>query len=131
MKALLLLGELGYRFRQSEVIPAIDYCNRMASEDRIIEISKDGNHYAILFYSMTDDIKPFLEKGTWDFREHNPQATIIYVEKLVARRWTKELRRDFEAMITAKYPQIEQAIWHRWGKTSDRQVIYRRNLSNV
>ena len=127
-----MLGEMGLKFRSScELDSAILYFINMIKDERIILISEDGEPYAVIAYSMTDDPDTFLKKETWDYLQHDPIGNIVYVEKIVSKSWNRELRNILEHVVSAKYPQMEYGMWHKWAKWGDRKVISKRRLINV
>ena len=100
----------------------------MGKDGRIIEVDKDGYPWGIIIFSLCNDYEPFYKKYTWKYLKHDRKGHIAYIEKMACYGWSKELRKAFEERLVAKYPNIEQAIWHRYGKTGDRTVIYRRKV---
>ena len=126
-----ILGNLNCRFYEIQLEQTISYFQKMIDDERVILISKDKVPYAVMTFSITNDPDKFLKKGVWDYLPHDPKGTIFYAEKLMAKGWDKELRINFESLILALYPQIEYGIWHRYGKTGDRQVTTKRRLHNV
>lgn len=122
---------MGLMYKESEIDDAILYCANMLKDERIITINKDGEIYAVMFFSITDSADEFLIKKTWEYRPHHPEGRVIYVEKIVSKGWDKELRSILERVARTKHPQIEYGIWHKWAKWGDRMVITKRRLLNV
>ena len=128
IKVLKFMGECGARYPLDNFENIYMYVYRMLQDNRVVEIGKNGTTEGYLFYSLCHDINSYYKKKTWRYVPQVTNGTTLYVEKLVCKKWTKELRRKFEEIITTMYPQIEGAIWHRYGLKMDRKVIYRRNL---
>jgi len=111
---LKLMGELGLRYRESEIAQAVDYTTRMIDNGRVILIWDDLSPIAVMFFSVTDTPDEFLKKGTWEFRSHDVNGKTVYVEKIISKTWNKELRIRFEEKILQKFPDFTQGVWHKW-----------------
>lgn len=128
---LKIMGEMGLRYRPSEMDQAIDYTTRMMDNGRVIMIWDRDMPQAVLFFSMTNDPDLFLKKGTWEYRSQDPEGKIIYLEKLISRGWNRKLRAQLETEIIKKYPNMTHGVWHRYAFWGDRKVISKRRLQNV
>ena len=129
MKILTILkfmGETGIRFKQDELSDIFYYIRSMIASCRVIELCDNETRYGYLFFSICNDIEPYYKKPTWRYVSDNKNGDKVYIEKLVAKAWNKELRKIVEKNLHQLYPNLVEAIWHRWGKTSDRKVIYTR-----
>ena len=133
IEILKFMGEQGIRYKQDELQTIFNYVNSMIRDNRVIEIESQGKIEAILFISVSDNYEPFFKKTTWTYKPHDPRGKIIYVEKLVAKEWNKEMRMQFEELLTNLYPHFELGVWHRWAKWGDRKTIAfrRRAFHNV
>ncbi len=128
---LLFMGELGARYREKDVPLIESYFSKMIADGRVIAIYSNGIPHAILAFSICNDMVKYYQKDTWDYAPHNPYGHVIYVEKLVSKKWDKDLRKQFQHNILLRYPNVDTAIWHRYGRHGDRQVMYKRRLSDV
>ncbi len=126
---LCFMGDLGIRYPKDAIDECIRYVENMVRTDRVITIRDGSGLNAIVFFSICNDWEPFYKKETWEYYDHTPTGNALYVEKIVAKRFTKEMRRELETLFLAKYPQLEFAKWHRWGKIGDRGVTVRRKLN--
>jgi hypothetical protein len=124
--AMVILGRMGMRYPPSSAALAEAYFHDMIKDGRVIAIYKDGGVYGLLAFSLCFDYIPYWRKETWDYRPHEVDGTTLYVELLAARHWNKEARETFAKEILTRYPQIEQAIWHKWATWGDRKVTWRR-----
>ena len=124
-------GELGCMFREKIIEDVIDYFALMLYDERIILITKDSQPHAVICFSMTNDPDLYLKKKTWDYLPHEPTGKIIYVEKIICKKWDKELRSQFEHEISKRYPKMQYGMWHREGLWGDRKVISKRRFHNV
>lgn len=122
------MGEMGTMYRAQDFNEILDYCALMLYDERVIMINDDSKPVAFVFYSLTDDPERFLKKGEYEYLPHDIKSKTIYVEKLVSFNWNRDLRALFERIVTTKYPQLENGVWHRRGKHGDRQVLTKRRL---
>lgn len=128
---LKTMGELGARFNASKLWIIIDYVAKMLADERIVIIKKDGEIEGVAFCSLSNDYELYYKKDTWDYFQHDSKGSVLYLELLCCRKWTRELRKLFESEIVKKYPSIKEAVWHRWASYGDRKVIYKRRIQNV
>ncbi|MDO8656152.1 MAG: hypothetical protein Q7K45_02860 [Nanoarchaeota archaeon] len=131
VEILKFMGELGVLYEPKTLPMAFDYVSDMLHDHRIVEIRKDGTPHAIIFFSVCNDYEPYLKKGEFEYLPDNPSGKIIYVEVMIARRWTRELREKFEELLATKYPNFEYGVWHRMASWGDRKVIAKRRLQHV
>lgn len=124
------IGEMGGRYKVSELHLIMDYATRMLEDKRVVLINLDEKPYACLFFSLTNLESSHLVKGTWDYISHDPDGKYLYVEKLIATKWSKTLRLRFEEEIIKTYPQITHGVWHRWATYGDRIVKSKRRVNN-
>ena len=123
-----MMGEIGVRYRYSDVSGIMDYVTRMIEDGRVVAINGESGIHAVLFFAICHDWHPFHEKGSWIYLAHDQLGDTIYLESLVSKGWDKEVRAKFEEIITHKYPNLKQAVWHRWAKDGDREVKIQRRL---
>lgn len=131
IELLTEMGEMGVIYPKKYIQDIIGYVTLMLQDERVITISDNGKPIAFIFYSITDDYKPYLLKDEYEYLEHEKAGKTVYVEKLVSFHWNKDLRILFERLITSKYPQLETGIWFRASRHGDRKVIAKRRLQNV
>ncbi len=125
---LLFMGELGARYKRRDIPLIENYFSQMISDGRVAIIYRNSVPQAILTFSICNNMVKYYQKGMWDYVPHNPLGTIVYVEKLACRYWDKNMRQEFQELITERYPNFERAIWHRSGRNRDRKVEYQRRL---
>lgn len=93
----------------------------------------ENNHKieAIICYFLTDEIGllKFDNKSTWSFPYDLPDGDIMFIDKMVARKWTKSLRIAVYNAIENKYPFVEKVIWLREPK--NRHVIIKMRGNHV
>ncbi len=131
VELLIGMGDIGWRFKRKDIPSMMNYFDKMIEDKRILIIAREGNLLAVMAFSMCFDYETYLKKGEWEFKEHDRSGDIIYIEKLISLYWNKEMRYEFENIITAFYPNIKYGVWHRWAKWGDRKVVYKRRIQNV
>lgn len=131
VEILKFMGELGVLYEEKDIPMACDYVSDMLYNHRIVEIRKDSRPHAIIFFSVCDDYEPYLKKGEFQYLPDNPSGKIIYIEVMICRKWTRELREQFETLLTTKYPNLEYGVWHRMAPWGDRKVTSKRRLQHV
>ena len=117
------MGEHGIRYTEKELPSVLDYVSYMIANDRVIEIESERGIEAVIFLSVCDDFDTFYKKPTWIYKPHDPHGKIVYVEKMVATEWNRELRSQFKDFLVNRYPNADRAIWHRWAKWGDIKAI--------
>jgi hypothetical protein len=131
VSTLAFMGRLGARYPLTILETIMDYTTRMLEDERVIAVHRTEIPHAIIFFSISDSPDVFLAKGSWEYVPHDSFGKIVYLEKLICRKWDKELRKNVEAILIEKYPQLEYGIWHRYAKWGDRKVIAKRRLFHV
>ena len=129
---LSLMGEMGARYRESKIHLILDYTMRMCDNGRVLVISDSQSPVCVVFYSMTNEPDTFLKKGDYEYKSHDPEGRVAVLEKLVSRKWNKEIRQALESELIRKFPNMAYGTWYRYGKVGDRQVTAKvRRLQNV
>lgn len=128
LEILNFMGRRGLRYHKNSLDSLISYIQCMRHENRIIIIESDFSPIAVCFFSICSNYVPYYVKETWDFLTHDPFGKKVYVEKIVSDAWDKTMRNEIERKLIAAYPQLEEAIWHRWDRIGDRKVIARRRI---
>lgn len=107
------------------------YFGKMNLDGRIIGIGENGRLKGLLLFSITDSPSPFYKKRMWEYISHNIYGEIAYIEKLIIRKWTKEMRLRIEEILISRYPNLEYAAWHRPRRNKDQLVLVKRRLHHV
>ena len=130
-EVLYLFRRIGFDIDLRVLTKFTDYISSMMKDDRVLIIYENGEPYALLLYSITNNHIPYLLKSDWTYLEHDPDGSTIYIEKLISKGWNKELRQEFERKILERHPQLTDAVWHKWAEWGDRQVTIKRRLQYV
>ena len=102
------------------------YKQTMLARNRVIVIEDDGQPEALIFYFLIppDSKQTFVNRPMWSTPEDDPTGTLIFIDKMICRKWTVSLRKALEDAIVSKYPHVTDALWLREPK--NRHVIIRR-----
>ena len=100
------------------------YLKEMLRRNRVIIIENEGRIEAVICYFLTDDVSKFDNKPFWSTPYDSEDGDIIFIDKMVARKWTRELRSAIYDAVIEKYPFVEQAQWLR--EPLNRHVIINR-----
>lgn len=102
-----------------------EYLELMAKDGRLIIINKDDKTHTLVTFSICEDYERYVDKGIWEYKDHNPKGSICYIEKIITDGWSREIRKQLESEITTRYPAIAWAVWYRPTQSEDRKVIRR------
>lgn len=119
----------GMQVKPSEVRSFYCYVNEMLKRDRVLIMDAEDGMEAILFYFITDDVHKFDNRPVWSTPEDSERGSTIFIDKMVARKWTKPLRVAVQDAIESRYPFIERAFWLR--EPLNRNVIINRRGTHV
>ena len=114
----------GKMVRPQEIGSFNRYVSRMLRRNRVIILNGEDGMEAILFYFLTDDVSLFNNRPLWSTPEDDENGHTIFIDKMVARKWTKLVRLAVQDAIEKKYPHVETAYWLR--EPLNRSVIIRR-----
>lgn len=116
----------GWQIKHEHYSSFMEYCQEMLKRNRVIIIQKAGEVEGIIFFYLTDNYKLLYKKPLWSIAQDNPDGSQIYIDKMVCKRYTKELRKSLQDAIESKFPQVELGIYHRAPKDRCYKVYRRR-----
>lgn len=105
------------------------YVSKMLMRNRTIIVNGENGIEAIMFYFITDDVKPFANRPMWSTPTDQEEGKVIFIDKMVAHRWTKSVRLAVMDALEKKYPEATEAYWLREPK--NRRVIVKLGGSRV
>lgn len=129
VEILAFMGELGIRYRESDIPKAIDYLEHMIADKRVIVGYGDDGIKLVVLFSICNDWKPYLLKKIWEYMEHYPLGHTAYLEKVGSTVWNRDIRNEVEMAITDLYPTAMLCKGHRYAKLGDREVTTHRRLT--
>ena len=118
----------GKVLKESEIHKFNRYVSKMLLRNRTIIVNGENGMEAIIFYFLTDDVKPFVNRPMWTTPEDNESGSIIFIDKMVAHKWTKSVRLAVMDALEKKYPFAQEAYWLREPK--NRSVIIKRGRTH-
>lgn len=117
-----------YNDMGSDIVTMAEYFERMAQDNRLIVIYRNGKFNTMITFSICNDYKPFCEKKLFSYLPHDPNGNICYVEEMESKGWSRDVLRQIEIALVSRYPQLEYAVWYRPTNNNDRKVIYKRRF---
>jgi len=118
------MGELGIRFRESEIDQVLFYFSKMIEDKRIVVTEDESGLHTVICFSIGDSIEFFWKKKQWAYAPHDPQGLLFYIEKLISKGWNRSMREYIQAHIQSLYPHLREAHGHRWARWGDRHVQF-------
>lgn len=125
MEVCNLMQQMGWQVKTEHYYDFAAYVDYMLKQKRVIFI-QGVTVQAIIFFFLTDDFTTLYKKRTWALAIDNPEGKQIYIDKLICRYWTKNMRQSLEEAILERFPHVEEAIYHRAPK--DRCVRIKRGV---
>ena len=119
----------GKLVRPGEVLNFNRYVSKMLIRNRAIVVNGEDGMEAIMFYFLTDDVKPLINRPMWTTPQDTESGHIIFIDKMVASKWTKSVREAVQEAIEKKYPNVHEAFWLR--EPLNRSVIIKRRSEHV
>jgi len=101
----------------------MSYVSEMLRRKRVIAIyGEEGMECIILFFLTNEaNLKTFSNRPMWSTPQDNEHGNIIFIDKMIARRWSSTLRRLVESEVVSRFPNVTQAQWLR--EPDNRNVI--------
>lgn len=109
----LVMARWGFEIKPHQYKGFQAYLAGMLKKDRVMVIRRNGDLDAIIFYYLTDNYLNLHKKSTWEIAQDNPEGHQIYVDKMVCRHWTRQLRESIRQAIERKFPLVTEGIYHR------------------
>ena len=119
-----LMQNWGFEIRPEHYKDFEKYLKEMLKLNRVFIVYSGEFIVAIVIYYITRDYEKLYKKNTWEVGKDDPDGHQIYLDKMVARKWTLALRRYVEEMMFKSFPETKEAYWHRAPK--DRCVKVKR-----
>lgn len=115
--------------KSSEVPKFKKYISEMLRRNRVMMIDGDNGMEALVCYFITDDVSKFNNRPMWSCPQDSEQGKIIFIDKMVALKFTNSLRHAIQDAIEKKFPFVEEAHWLR--EPNNRSVIIKRRRTHV
>jgi hypothetical protein len=85
----------------------------MLQRNRVMLIWNQDEVEAVLFYYLTNDYRILYKKPTWSIPKEDADGKQIYIDKLIARTWTKPMRELVYKMFLERFPKTTDFYYHR------------------
>lgn len=120
-----LFYEWGWQIKHDQYVNFCDYLQFMLRKNRVILIEKDGRVDGVILFYLTNDYTKLYKKQTWSTINDEENGHQIYIDKMVCRKYTRELRDAIKSAIEERFPNVEIGIYHRAPKDRS-HIVYRR-----
>lgn len=108
-----IMEKWGYKIKDGEFESFRVYAQKMFNRRRVMLIKNGKSADAIIFYFLTNDYDILYKKEMWDVPTDNPTGSQIYLDKMICRRWTRDLRNAVKDAIEVKFPWVLEGFYHR------------------
>lgn len=115
-----LFYEWGWEIKHEHYTAFSDYLKEMLKKDRVMVILKDVDIEAVIMFYITDDYEKVYKKGNWEIVKDDANGNLMYIDKMVCKKFSIELHRAINNAIAEKFPQVEEAMYLR--EPNDRRV---------
>lgn len=103
----------GWQIKHEHYVFFSDYLKAMLKKNRVMVVKNGEEIEAVIMYYLTNDYKTLYKKGNWEVVEDESDGKQIYIDKMVCKKFTKELRVRLAEAIEEKFPQVELGVYHR------------------
>ena|SRR3990167_1150201 len=119
--------ELGYMPKTEHYWEYKNYVNEMLRRNRVLSVIDESIIKCLIFFFITNNYEDIYKKSTWFLPNEDLHGNQIYIDKMVCASWTPSLRRFVQSSIEEKFPNVNEAYYHR--APLDRCVkIYKRGV---
>lgn len=85
----------------------------MMGDGRFMMLHDKGIMTLMLFFSICDDPKPYIDNIEFDYLPHNPLGKTVVIDNMICTKFKRHYFLEIERSLVERYPQIEKAIWIR------------------
>lgn len=108
-----LFYEWGWEIKHEHYVAFSDYLKEMLKRNRVMIVMNGEEIEAVIFFYLTNDYTRLYRKPTWAIVEDEPDGSQIYIDKMVCKKFTKELHIRLYQAIEERFPQVVEAFYHR------------------
>ena len=119
----------GYKIQKDHYSAFQNYLKFMLEKKRVFIVQDESGIQAVVLFFLTYDFGRVYKKGTWDTIEDEPSGDQIYIDKMLARKWTPSIRRFVEKELFSAFPQAQEGYYHR--EPYDRCIRIRRKDEKI
>lgn len=103
----------GWHIKHDHYVAFSDYVKEMLKRKRVFAIYDNAEIIAIVFYYLSNDYRLIYKKGTWDVVNDDPNGHQIYIDKMVCKKFDRNVLRAIKQSIEDEFPNITEGVWHR------------------
>lgn len=107
-----LMQNWGWKIKPKHYESFSIYVREMLARGQVMIVMDNELIEAVLFFCITSDYSKVYKKSTWAIPE-SEEGHQLYIDKMVCRKWTKNVRESVQYAIQEKFPHIEEAYYHR------------------
>ena len=102
------------------------YLLEMMKRKRVMVVMDDDLIVAILCFFITNDYSKLYKKGMFEVASEDEYGSQMYIDKMVCKRWTKQIRELMQDAIEYEFPQVDEVYYHRAPKDRCVRLLTRR-----
>ena|SRR3990167_2085808 len=108
-----LFYQWGWEIKHEHYTAFSDYLKEMLKRNRVMVVMNGEEIEAVITYYLTDDYEKLFKKSTWEVVNDDPDGSQIYIDKMVCKKFNKELRVRLAQAIEEKFPNVVEGFYHR------------------
>jgi len=110
-----LMLNWGYEINTKHYFQFRYYLEEMLKKNRVMILRNEetGLIEAIILYYITNDYEKLYKKPMWKVAKDDENGTQIYIDKMVCRKYTKDVRHNLGRAIQERFPNVKELIYHR------------------
>lgn len=124
-----IMFELGYLIKPEHRSRFNRYFQEMIERDRVLIIQSNGRTIGIIFYFLGNSVEQFDNKPTWLCPQDNPEGHILFIDKMVCKKFNVALKNSLYEAFVSQYPNVTECHWLR--EPNNRRVIIRKKETHV
>ena len=106
------------------------YFEEMLRRKRVLMISNDDGLQAVITFFITRDHETLSNKPEFSIPYDDENGTEIYIDKMVAKSFSLNLKRIVQETFESLYPNVQIGFWHR-GPNNKCVVTYKRRIKHA
>lgn len=121
------IESMGYAVKPQYEERLAVYLNEMIERERAVVVQSEDGIEAIITFFITEDHEKLANKPEFSIPNDNPYGHEIYIDKMIAHRWDRRMRKIVVELMEDQFPQARVAFWHK--SPNNRCIrIYKRGI---
>lgn len=108
-----LFYDWGWQIKVEHYVAFSDYLKEMLKRERVLVVKNGEDIEAIVMFYITDDWDKVTKRRDWEVAQDDPNGHLFYIDKIVCKKFTKELHLAINDAVLERFPQIEEAMYMR------------------